>query len=111
MEKEGVYFEKADNTRIAGKMQMHNRFQFDSSGVPMFYVFSTCKHFIRTVPALVYSQVNVEDIDTDGEDHIYDECRYVLMEKPINPPRKKYAEKEYDPLERDDFGQYNFMQY
>ena len=28
----------------------------------------------------------MEDIDTRQEDHIYDECRYVLMENPISPP-------------------------
>ena len=86
MEKEGVYWDKADNTRIAGKQQLHNRLAFDSQGIPMLYVFSTCRHFIRTVPVLVYSQVDVEDVDTDGEDHIYDECRYVCMENPCAPP-------------------------
>lgn len=102
MEREHVYFERGDNTRIAGKMQMHNRFAFDDNGIPMIYIFSTCKHFIRTVPALVYSQTDVEDIDTDGEDHIYDEVRYVAMAHPINPPRKeKPKPKEYDPLEYD----------
>ena len=35
----------------------------------MLYVFSTCKHLIRTLPALVYDEVDVEDVDTDGEDH------------------------------------------
>ena len=81
--REGIYFEKGDNTRIAGKMQIHNRLAFDENGIPMLYVFSTCKHFIRTIPTLVYSQTDVEDIDTDAEDHIYDECRYVLMHIPI----------------------------
>ena len=99
MEREGVYFEKADNTRIAGKMQVHNRLAFDDAGIPMLYVFNTCKHFIRTIPALVYDEVNVEDIDTDGEDHIYDEVRYVCMLNPINPPKKELERKEYNPLE------------
>ena len=104
MERQGVYFEKGDNTRIAGKMQMHNRLAFDENGIPMLYVFNTCKHFIRTVPALVYSQTDVEDIDTDGEDHIYDECRYVAMAHPINPPRKERKIKEYNPLEEEPAG-------
>lgn len=99
MERERVYFEKGDNTRLAGKMQMHNRFAFDENGIPMLYVFNTCRHFIRTVPALVYSQTDVEDIDTDGEDHIYDEVRYVAMEHPINPPKKEIKIKKYNPLE------------
>ena len=86
MEREGVFWDKADNTRLAGKAQIHNRLAFDGRGVPMLYVFSTCKHFIRTLPALVYSQVDVEDVDTEGEDHIYDECRYVCMEAPCTVP-------------------------
>lgn len=104
MEREGVYFEKGDNTRIAGKMQLHNRFAFDENGIPMLYVFNTCKHFIRTVPALVYSQTDVEDIDTATEDHIYDEVRYVCMANPINPPTKPTKPKEYNPLEDENDG-------
>ena len=69
MERERVYFEKGDHARIAGKMQMHHRLAFDSEGHPMLYVFDTCRHFIRTIPALVYDDSNVEDIDTEGEDH------------------------------------------
>lgn len=103
MEREGIFFDKADNARIAGKMQLHNRFAFDENGFPMLYVFDTCKHFIRTVPALVYDETNVEDIDTDTEDHIYDECRYVCMEYPINPPERAIElPKPYDPLARAD---------
>lgn len=103
MEREGIFFDKADNARIAGKMQLHNRFAFDENGFPMLYVFDTCKHFIRTVPALVYDETNVEDIDTDTEDHIYDECRYVCMEYPINPPERAIElSKPYDPLARAD---------
>lgn len=89
MERRGVYFDKGDNHRLAGKMQLHHRLAFDEEGRPMLYVFSTCVHFIRTVPQLVYDAANVEDIDTEGEDHIYDECRYVLMERPISPPERR----------------------
>lgn len=97
---EHVYFTGGDNTRIAGKMQFHYRFAFGEDGRPMLYVFNTCKHFIRTIPSLVYSQKHVEDIDTDQEDHIYDECRYVLMERPIAARRPAKPRKhEYNPLD------------
>jgi hypothetical protein len=98
MEREGVYWDKADNTRMAGKAQLHNRLAFDGQGIPMLYVFSTCRHFIRTLPALVYSQVDVEDVDTEGEDHIYDECRYVCMENPCAPPTPIAGRDDSDPL-------------
>ena len=94
-----IVWDKGDNTRIAGKMQYHYRLAFDDDGNPMFQVFNTCKHFIRTIPSLVYDDKHVEDINTEQEDHIYDECRYVLMERPISP--RKRVEKPIiydDPL-------------
>lgn len=115
MERSGVFFRKGNHERMAGKMQFHNRLVFSESGVPMLYVFSTCKNFIRTIPSLVYSEVDVEDVDTKGEDHIYDECRYVLMEYPISPPPKKEAViPEFDPLDRNrdkKMGQYEFYRF
>ena len=83
MEHEGVYFEPGDNARIAGKMQLHRRLRFDGNGRAGLYVFDTCRHFIRTVPALTYGRANVEDVDTSQEDHIYDETRYLCMEFPV----------------------------
>ena len=80
MEREGIFFDRGDNSRIAGKMQVHHRLAFDQNGAPGLTVFSTCRHFIRTVPALVYDPVNVEDVNTAMEYHIYDEMRYVVME-------------------------------
>ncbi len=100
MERERVYFEKGDHARLSGKMQVHHRLAFDGDGRPMLQVFDTCQHFIRTVPNLVYDQKNVEDIDTEGEDHIYDELRYVCMKNPI-APRKNMAQElpeREDPL-------------
>ena len=78
----------------------------------MLYVFNTCKHFIRTVPNLVYDAANVEDIDTDGEDHIYDELRYACMTQPLkarkNEPPKLTL---YDPLSTDDVHGYDPYEY
>ena len=84
-----IYFSPGDNNRLPGKMQFHYRLSFDDRGEPMFYCFDTCRNFIRTVPNLCYDPRNVEDIDTDGEDHIYDMTRYVMMENPISPPRRE----------------------
>ncbi len=108
MERERVYFARGDHARIDGKMQVHHRLAFDEAGIPMLYVFQGCRHFIRTVPNLVYDEKNVEDIDTDGEDHIYDELRYVCMKNPIAPPaRKPRQAAQYDPLELAQATQYD----
>ena len=88
----GVYFDKGDNARIPGWMQMHYRLAFDENGIPMLYCFSNCAGFVRTLPTLVFSKTNPEDLDTTGEDHIADETRYLCMARPIAPrcnaPRK-----------------------
>ena len=99
-ERQRVYFERGDNARIDGKMQVHHRLAFDEDGVPMLYVFKGCKHFIRTFPNLVYDETDVEDVDTDGEDHAYDMLRYVCMRNPIAPRQyKKEIIPRYDPLD------------
>ena len=65
----------------------------------MLYVFSGCRQFIRTVPSLVYSTADVEDVDTSAEDHIYDETRYVAMERKILPRAPHQPGKQvFDPL-------------
>ena len=95
----GVSFTRGDNTRMPGKMQLHERLKFGEDGRPMLYVFDTCRDFIRTIPSLTYDARRPEDIDTAGEDHIYDETRYFLMSRPIAPrPRVTPKRRAYDPL-------------
>ena len=111
MAKEGVFFSMGDHQRLPGKMQFHYRFAFDERGIPMMYVFNNCRHFIRTIPTLIYDSTNVEDIDSTGEDHIYDCVRYVLMENPITPRKNVLSQTPVEnPL--DDISQilpsYNF---
>ena len=66
----------------------------------MAYIFSTCKPFIRTIPNLVYSTKNTEDVDTTQEDHDYDAMRYFFMYNPLSPQRpKQNRPKEWNPLD------------
>ena len=101
MERQGIYFVGGDNERIAGKMQLHHRLSFDERGIPMLYVFSNCKDFIRTIPTLIYDLNRVEDINSDCEDHIYDETRYMCMYSPITAPikKEKAMDRGFDPLD------------
>lgn len=87
MERERVIFSRGDNSRIAGKMQLHYRLRFNERGIPMLYVFSNCVNFIRTIPALIYSERDAEDVDTKQEDHAFDACRYGIMENALSPPK------------------------
>lgn len=91
-----VYFTKGDNRRIPGWMQMHYRMAFDAEGYPQLYVFSNCRAFIRTIPGLLFSETEPEDLDTRQEDHVADESRYFCMSRPISPPRRGGGEKPAD---------------
>ena len=96
-----ISFTKGDHSRIAGKMQMHYHLAFNEDGYPMMQIFNTCRHLIRTLPNLVYDDKNVEDINSEQEDHSYDAVRYGLMEMPITPRKHHKAEEivmEDDPL-------------
>lgn len=114
-EKYHIYFEKGDNQRLPGWMQIHYRLRFDENGIPMMYVFSNCKDFIRTVPLMSYDPNKPEDIDTKLEDHQIDEARYMCMANPIKPV--KPVEKKvrmYDPLSTEEESKpsrYSYMQY
>ena len=82
-----VYFSKGDNRRLSGWMQCHYRLSFDENGFPMVYFFNTCKHAIRTLPLLRFSETNPEDLNTKQEDHFADSFRYFCMSRPVSPVR------------------------
>lgn len=58
-------------------------------------VFKTCRHWIRTVPALMPDDNNPEDVNTTQEDHAWDDTRYALLQV-RRPPD---AEQKSDDLE------------
>lgn len=47
---------------------------------PGLFVFDNCKDgFLRTVPSAPRSMKDLDDVDTDAEDHVCDEVRYVIL--------------------------------
>ena len=97
--KHGITFTPGDNKRIPGWMQMHYRLQFDENGKARMYIFNTCRAAIRTIPLMMYSTTNAEDLDTDLEDHVCDDIRYFLMTRPISAMVKSAGRQiRDDPL-------------
>lgn len=100
MAREKLYFTKADNERLHGKLQVHKRLELDPeidaetgeilSEHPKIQVFNTCKGFWRTMPQLYENPRNPDDVDTDQEDHIYDELRYMCMARPVKPKKVQH---------------------
>lgn len=108
-DKHRIYFEKGDNSRVAGWMQVHYRMAFDKNGFPRIYFFNSCKNAIRTIPLMMYDEHKPEDLNTELEDHISDDIRYFCMMnkvKPIEPYTPKYK-PIIDPLNQLKLQRYN----
>ena len=84
---EGIRLTVGDPSRDLKVRQFRERLKVPKDedgkicGVPMVQIYSNCTQFIRTIPALVLSKTKVEDVDTDTEDHIYDEACHIFMAK------------------------------
>ncbi|MFZ4761250.1 MAG: terminase large subunit domain-containing protein [Alphaproteobacteria bacterium] len=81
MAKSGVLFRPADNKRLTGWDNVRARLLGDEDGA-MLYVFSSCVHLIRTLPALQHDSARAEDVNSDSEDHAADALRYACMSRP-----------------------------
>lgn len=78
MSNNGVSVIAGDNNRIEGWRLMQ-----EYIGAGRIHVhLDGCPKFWSTVPALIHDERNVEDLDTDGEDHSADAVRYGLMSRP-----------------------------
>jgi hypothetical protein len=70
----GFALRKADNSRHAGYLEVRSRIAGDDEG-PMLYATTNCHDgFWRTMPDVIMDRNDPEDVDSDQEDHPYDEC-------------------------------------
>jgi len=96
----GIMFIPASKRRVDGWQLMHQYLHYDDNTSPKLLYFNTLKDSIRTIPAMVYDDVKVEDIDTNCEDHAGDTDRYLLMSlkesKGLQP--KTEIEKRLDEI-------------
>lgn len=84
----GCQWVRADNSRDAGWQQV--RWRLDGPitedgtliGDPMLFLSESCEHTIRQFESAQADEKNVEDLDTEQEDHALDETRYGCMSRP-----------------------------
>src|SRR5262245_22818593 len=67
------------------------------------------RDFIRTVPALQHDPDRPEDLNTAGEDHIADECRYACMSRPYIAQQLVKPKSNHIVLMADAFGQVRYV--
>lgn len=83
-EQEGVEWLRADKSkgsRVQGLALLQERMlaALKQDGRPAFYVMCRNKDFLELVPTLPPDSDNLDDIDTEAEDHPYDGCRYAVL--------------------------------
>jgi hypothetical protein len=84
---------KGPGSRLNGARNLIQLLKRAKDGKPGgFKVFRSCKHFIRTVPILMPDPDNWEDVDTEMEDHPYDEVRYSLSSRQMDADKPKAEE-------------------
>ena len=88
---DGLMLNPGDATRTVKirNFREYLAYEYNDDGTlkrkPKMYIYRSCHHFIRTIPALAVDEDNPEDIDTDQEDHVFDEACHVVQARPILP--------------------------
>lgn len=85
----GVPLLYPSNDRLTGWQRVHEalaacrqdecRSEAHPDGTPWLTVAPRCKYLTRTLPLMVQSDSNPEDLDTETDDHAADALRYLLM--------------------------------
>lgn len=93
MLREGVVLRRADNSRHSGYQAVRSRIAGDEDG-PMLYATENCHAgFWRTMPDIIMDEHDTEDVNTDNEDHCYDDVRYMAMSRPwmreVDKPKER----------------------
>lgn len=112
-EDQGFKMHKGNNDRVNGLVMVDQflKTTMDEAGTPMLTFFDTCHAAIRTLPMLTPNPNRPEDVDTDLEDHPYDDIRYAVMSEFVKHPdvalrkqngswyrNQKTGYEEYNPL-------------
>lgn len=97
----GIHLQKSHsgpNSRIYGLQRVVDALMPAPDGFPFWQITSACPNLIRTLPELPFDENKPEDVDTEAEDHAYDDCRYFWSSRPVLPKRHLSHEDDAWPL-------------
>jgi hypothetical protein len=73
--------DKSPGSRKNGMQLFRDRLEAANTGEGAgFYVMDHCQHFLSTVPILPRDEDDQDDVDSEAEDHVWDETRYRVLE-------------------------------
>lgn len=79
----GLKLTKIYPDRLLKIKQFRERLFIPDNDMPMMMIYNTCERFIEMIPPLCLDEDKIEDIDTDQEDHIYDEACMICLARPM----------------------------
>ena len=103
---EGIYWTKADNSRIIGWQVMREYMLNTDDETPRWQVFSTCANIIRCLPLAQYDDKKLEDMATEPHEitDALDSARYFLMTRPsARQIKERIDTTNYTPTEIVDY--------
>lgn len=93
MEDEGITWERADKSpgsRKNGLILLRDRLQasldFEDAGI---YFMRNCTATLALLPVIPRDEDDEDDVDTESEDHIYDEIRYRVLKGGVRAATKR----------------------
>lgn len=97
----GILLKPGSTDRHARVQRVKAALSTAPDGFPWWQITTACPNLLRTLPELPHDPDDIEDVDTDAEDHAYDECGLFWQarpELPKAPPVTRYT--NLDPLSR-----------
>jgi hypothetical protein len=83
MEENGVSWErsiKSSGSRVQGLQLWRDRMEASVDGqAPGWWCTDNCRIAIACLPTLARDPKNMDDVDTESEDHLFDEGRYAIL--------------------------------
>jgi hypothetical protein len=106
-----IHMSVGDSDRVIKIRAFRERINIPKDGSrPMLQIYEGCDNFMRTIPDLVMDEHKIEDIDTKGEDHCYDEACHICMYRPlaVQPDKRRLSshDKRIEALKKGDMSSY-----
>lgn len=90
--------DRTKHSRITGKQQLHSYLQKEpDTGKPKIFFFNTCIDTIASISSIGIDKNDPEDVDSKGDDHAYDACRYGVMSRPRTNNNYSFASQQAQP--------------
>jgi len=77
------FMQRGTKNRIGRVATVHNWLSMGPDGLPYWMITESCKYLIESLPALIYDEFKVDDVNTKSDDHGYDSISYFLYEVPF----------------------------